>query len=86
MPKKSFQVEDILNDLEYIYMQAMENGNLAVALKTKEILGREHGLFSQKKPPRKEEVTLEDLSDEDIKRLIEEIERKLGLDPAHVQE
>lgn len=62
----------ILKDLEAIYNLAMEKGNFAVALKAKELLGREEGLFSSSS--RKKRVCLADLSEEDIHCLIQEIE------------
>lgn len=71
----------ILRDLENIYTLAMEKGNFAAALKAKELLGREYGLFSHKvSSSRKTQVSLGDLSEEDIKRLMGEIEKQLSLD------
>ena len=81
MSRNTSQRNDILQDLEDIYTLAMEKGNFAVALKAKELLGREQGLFSPKSPALNKEVCLADLSDEDITRLIEEIETQLDLDP-----
>ena len=71
--------EEILKDLADLYETAMKEGKYAVALKAKELLGREQGLFAQNKP--KQQGSLVDLSEEDIIRLISEIERKLSLDP-----
>ncbi len=68
---------DLIKDLECIYTMAIANKNFAAALKAKELLGREYGLFSLKKGNK---VSLSCLSDEDINRLIEEIKIKLGLD------
>lgn len=65
--------QDILKDLENLYVLAMEKGNFAAALKAKELLGRESGLFSS----RKTKVSLADLSDEDIERLIQEVEGQM---------
>jgi hypothetical protein len=60
----------ILKDLENLYLLAMEKGNFTAALKAKELLGRECGLFSHKK----NKLSLADISDEEIDRLIQEIE------------
>jgi hypothetical protein len=65
--------KDILNDLENLYILAMEKGNFTAALKAKELLGRECGLFSSKKA----KISLTDLSDEEIERLIQEIEAQM---------
>lgn len=69
---------DILKDLEDIYTLALAHEKFAVALKAKELLGKAQGVFSDKK---KAAVSLSDLSDEDLKRLMGEIEKELGLDP-----
>jgi hypothetical protein len=72
---------DILQDLENIYTRALAKGNLAVALKVKELLGRECGLFSLKnRLSKKANVSLDTLSEEDVQRLISEIEQQLTLD------
>lgn len=70
--------EDILKDLEDVYTLALAHEKFAVALKAKELLGKAQGLFSDKK---KSKVSLSDLSDEDLKQLIREVEKELNLDP-----
>jgi len=65
---------DILKDLENIYISAMDKKNLAVALKVKELLGREVGLFSPKNRVL-QNISLADLTEDDIDHLIEEIEQ-----------
>ena len=77
MTNKENSAESILKDLEFIYRMAIAHKNFAAALKAKELLGRQFGLFSLKKG---DKVSLADLSDEDINRLIEEIKSKLALD------
>jgi len=67
--------ENIVDDLERIYTLALEKGNLAVALKAKELLAK-HINFFDLKPP--QPVSLADLSDEDIERLIGEIKDLLA--------
>ena len=64
----------ILKDLENLYALAMEKGNFTVALKAKELLGREQGLFSG--ASRKKKLSLENLSDEELEALIQELERQ----------
>jgi len=77
----SLSSKGILNDLEALYLMALEKGNFAVALKAKELLGRELGLFALKNSSvTKDKVSLNDLSDEDITHLIKELEIKLKLD------
>lgn len=70
--------EAILKDLHDVYLRAMEKGQCTVAFKIKELLGREVGLFQQKKTIDK--ISLDALSDEDIARLTEELEAKLNND------
>ena len=77
----SLSLEGILKDLQEIYLMALGKQQYSVALKIQELLGRELGLFSGKEsPPKKKEVSLNDLSNDDITRLIEELENKLKLD------
>jgi|GEM_PF-5586705 hypothetical protein len=64
----------ILKDIEGVYVAAMEKGNFSVALKAKELLGRECGLFSTSK---KKAFSLTELSEEELNRLIQEIEMQL---------
>lgn len=78
---ESLSSSAILKDLEEIYLMSLEKGNFAVALKAKELLGRELGLFALKNTSAiKNKLSLSDLSEEDIIRLIEELETKLKLD------
>ncbi|MBX9621679.1 MAG: hypothetical protein K2X28_06620 [Alphaproteobacteria bacterium] len=71
---KSFD-ENIIEDLEHIYTLALEKGNLVVALKAKELLAKHINFFNvsiQKK------LSLADLKDEDIQRLMDEIKELLA--------
>ncbi|OJW50127.1 MAG: hypothetical protein BGO67_02015 [Alphaproteobacteria bacterium 41-28] len=74
---------DILKDLESIYAMAMASENFSVALKAKELLGRQMGLFI---PKQKNQVSLSDLSEEDLERLIREIKTELTLDQGETGE
>jgi len=75
------QKTEILKDLEEIYLQAMEKGNFAVALKAKELLGKELGLFILTPAnAEKRKISLADLSDDELNSLIEDIENQLALD------
>lgn len=69
---KTSSAQAILKDLENLYTYAIEKGNLAVALKAKELLGRGHGLFGSLNSKKK--LCLQDLSEEDIEGLIKELE------------
>lgn len=71
---------EILKDLEDIYRQAMEKGNFTVALKVKELLGKELGLFTKDAKARNGRISLGDLSDDDIAALIADLENQLALD------
>ena len=62
----------ILNDIEDVYRCAMEKGNFVAALRAKELLGRRYRLFASS--PKRQLVSLKDLTDEEIKNLIKEIE------------
>ncbi len=64
--------EVLLKDLEEIYALAMANGNLTAALRAKELLGKGEGFFSS--ACLKKRVSLMDLADEDLERLIQEID------------
>lgn len=68
----------ILKDLENIYSLAMAKGNFTAALKAKELLGREHGLFSA--ASRKKKLSLEGLSDEELDSLLQEVKRQIKED------
>jgi hypothetical protein len=79
MKNDKSSVVDILNDLEEIFTLAMSKGNFSVALKTRELLGRELGLFQSKTASSKKEgISLADFSDEDLNRLVKESERQLA--------
>ena len=69
--------EKILNDLEFVYQQALEKENFAVALRAKELLAK-HLHFFDPKPSKP--LSLADLTDEDIERLIAEIKERLAKD------
>jgi len=76
--------KNILRDVDDLYQLALENGNFSVALKAKELLGREYGFFAPKPPPsQKEKMDLNAISDEDIDHLIKALEAKLKLDPSN---
>lgn len=80
MAKYSLSSMDILKDLQEIYLMALDKGQYAVALKVKELLGREAGLFAPKNNiVEKNKFSLESLSDETITRLIEELEAKVNV-------
>lgn len=74
MIKKETSSTDILRDIEEVYTLALEKGNFTAALRAKELLGRECGLFSASK---KKKVSLADLSEEDLNRLIQDIEAQI---------
>lgn len=70
--------EVILKDIQDIFVLAMSKENLSVALKAKELLGREQGLFLTRRPSSKNDVTnLSSLSEEDLINLIQQLESKL---------
>jgi hypothetical protein len=74
--------EKIFHDLDTIYDLALESGKLAVALKVKELMGKEYGLFSGKnKNARLKGLALDSLSTEDLSRLVQKLENQLNLDP-----
>jgi len=78
MMKTIFTIETILKDLQEIYLKALEKKQYTVAFKIKELLGRQVGLFTRKnKENEKHKISLETLTDEDITRLIEELETRL---------
>lgn len=70
-----FFEENIVDDLERIYTLALEKGNLAVALRAKELLAKYINFFDLKPP---QPLSLADLSNEDIERLIGEIKEVLA--------
>lgn len=75
--------KEILKDMEEIYSLGLAKESYAVALRAKELLGREVGLFKQKNPSALKNVKegLLNLSDEDLQKLIKELEVELNLDP-----
>jgi hypothetical protein len=74
------QIQEIRKDVEDIYLKAMEKESYSIALKAKELLGREHGLFKVKT---QKESALENISDQVLSRLIGMLEKQLTekLDP-----
>lgn len=71
----------ILKDLNELRHMALEKGNFTAALKATELLGREVGLFTLKKSSQKtDDISLDNLSEEDMLHLIQELEAKLQLD------
>jgi hypothetical protein len=70
--------ETILKELRKIYVLALRKKQYTVALKIQELLGQEIGLFARKnKETEKSKLAIEALSDEDITKLIDDIEKKL---------
>ncbi|MBX9787154.1 MAG: hypothetical protein K2Y08_07435 [Alphaproteobacteria bacterium] len=67
--------DDIIEDLEHIYTLGLEKGNLAVALKAKELLAKHINFF---KASSHKNLSLADLKDEDIQRLMGEIKELLA--------
>jgi len=65
--------EKILKDLEFLYQQALEKENFAVALRAKELLAKHLNFFSDHQNP----LSLDDLTDEDIEHLMAEIKERL---------
>lgn len=68
------QQRKILKDLELIYQQALEKENFAVALRAKELLAKHLNVFGNPSKP----LSLDDLTDEDIERLMAEIKERLA--------
>ncbi len=69
----------ILKELHEIYLMALGKAQYSVALKIQELLGREVGLFLAKNnAAEKNKISVDALSDEDIARLIEDLEAKLS--------
>lgn len=66
--------EKLLKDLEETYMRAIEKGNYSAALKAKELIGKEIGLFegAKKKKSKKDshEFDFKKLSEDEIQNLI----------------
>lgn len=82
MKTQSSVSKNILRDLEDIYQLALEKENFPSALKAKELLGREYGLFVPKSTSsQKQKMDLNNISDEDMDHLIKALEAKLKLDP-----
>lgn len=67
--------ENIIEDFEHIYTLALEKGNLSVALKAKELLAKHINFF---KVSTYKNLSLADLKDEDIQRLMSEIKEFLA--------
>lgn len=63
--------EQILRDLEEVFQVSLKEGKYTAALKAKELLGKEIGLFGVHKPFK---PTLSDFTEEDLKNLLKELE------------
>lgn len=78
MPLSPLTPNLLLKNLEELYSLALTKENLPVALKILELLGRQHGLFAPQNT--KKSLELETLTENDLKRLIKQLESKLKLD------
>jgi len=78
--KKHPSTSQILSDIETLYALALKKENFSTALKAKELIGREYGLFLPHTYRKK--LSLKDFSDEDIEFLIRKIEAQMteGID------
>lgn len=78
--KKHPSASQILDDIETLYTLALEKGNFSAALKAKELIGREYGLFLPHSY--RKNLALKDFSDEELDFLIRKIEAQLteGID------
>ena len=74
MAQKNDSAMMILEDVENIYTHAMAKGNFAIALKAKELLGREQGLFKSK--TKCEAFSIDKLSEQDLSYMIKEIKKE----------
>ncbi len=68
-------MDQIRKDVEDIYLKAMEKESYSIALKAKELLGREHGLFKARVTQK--EAVIEGLSDQVLSRVIRMLEKQL---------
>lgn len=74
--------EKILKDLDEIYHLALEQGNLGIALKVKELLGKQQGLFTPKQKPNSfQKNYISSLSTDVLKDFIKDLQANLVLDP-----
>jgi hypothetical protein len=70
MALKNFSLTVFLDDLQWLYEQAIEKGQLAVALRIKELQVK-HTLHKQ-------HLSLQDLSDEELHALLLALDRSAG--------
>jgi len=82
--------EKLLKDLEETYMRAIEKGNFTAALKAKELIGKEMGLFEApaKKKSKKDshQLDFKKLSDADIQNLISVLQKAISEMEAEIEE
>ena len=71
------QAMAILEDIQDIYKRALESDSLGIALRAKELMGKEFGLFKSKSSDT--EFTLENIPDHELSRIIDYIEKQLKL-------
>jgi hypothetical protein len=65
---------DILADMEQIFQLAMATGKLSVALRAKELIGKEMGLFLP--ASQRAKIKLNELSDEELMEALDEVEQE----------
>ena len=82
--------EKLLKDLEETYMHAIEKGNYSAALKAKELIGKEMGLFEGAKKKKSKKVAqdfdFKNLTDADIQNLISALQKAINEMEAEIRE
>lgn len=82
--------EKLLKDLEETYMRAIEKGNFTAALKAKELIGKEMGLFEteKKKKSKKDphQLDFKKLSDANIQNLISILQKAISEIESEIEE
>ncbi len=68
-------LEKTLNDLEHIYQMSFNEGNLALALKAKEIISKICGFFDKKKDTKPFDITK--ASEEELETIIAQLRDEL---------
>lgn len=63
--------DSLLNDLEYLYQKALDENNLTIAFKIKELQGK----FIPLSPSSLKKTTIESLSDEELESLLKRIDQ-----------
>jgi hypothetical protein len=70
LAEKTPDIRTFIADIEHIFKQALQHEKWTVALRAKELLGRLHGFFKDKRTGEEKLLSLRSLSDQTLQHLL----------------